>query len=130
MEHRWLKALWGLISVSLAAQIGTAPLIAYYFERFATWFLLSNLVVIPLATLLLYLTLLSICTCWWSGLQALLVTALSAIVVFMNYLLEGISHLPLCSIEGIHLSILQLACVYLLIGCGYVLLSLKYPRFR
>ena len=130
MEHRWLKALWGLVSVSLAAQIGTAPLIAYYFERFATWFLLSNLVVIPLATLLLYLTLLSICTCWWSGLQALLVTALSAIVVFMNYLLEVISHLPLCSIEGIHLSMLQLACVYLLIGCGYVLLSLKYPRFR
>ena len=130
MEHRWLKALWGLVSVSLAAQIGTAPLIAYYFERFATWFLLSNLVVIPLATLLLYLTLLSICMCWWSGLLALLVTALSFIVVIMNHLLEGITQLPLCSIEGIHLSLLQLACVYLLIGCGYVLLSLRYPRSR
>lgn len=130
MEHRWLKTLWGLISVSLAAQIGTAPLIAYYFERFATWFLLSNLVVIPLATLLLYLTLLSICTCWWNGLLALLVTALSSIVVLMNSLLEGITRLPLCSIEGIHLSLLQLACVYLLIGCGYVLLTLRYPRFR
>ena len=130
MEHRWLKTLWGLVSVSLAAQIGTAPLIAYYFERFATWFLLSNLVVIPLATLLLYLTLLSICTCWWNGLLALLVTALSSIVVLMNSLLEGITRLPLCSIEGIHLSLLQLACVYLLIGCGYVLLSLRCPRFR
>ena len=130
MEHRWLKALWGLACVSLAAQIGTAPLIAYYFGRFATWFLFSNFVVIPLATLLLYLALFSICTCWWSGLQALMVTALSAIVVFMNNLLEGISHLPLRSIEGIHLSTLQLGCIYLLIGSGYVLLSLRYPRFR
>jgi competence protein ComEC len=130
MEHRWLKALWGLTSVSLAAQIGTAPLIAYYFGRFATYFLLSNFVVIPLATLLLYLALLSICTFWWSGLQSLLVVALSYIVILMNHLLEGIAHLPGCSIEGIHLSILQLACIYLLIGSGYVLLSLRSPRFR
>lgn len=130
MEHRWLKVVWGLTSVSLAAQIGTAPLIAYYFGRFATWFLLSNFVVIPLATLLLYLALLSICTSWWSGLQALLVAALSAIVLLMNRLLAGIAHLPLCSIEGIHLSTLQLGCIYLLIGSGYVLLSLRYPRSR
>lgn len=130
MEHRWLKSLWGLASVSLAAQIGTAPLIAYYFGRFATWFLLSNFVVIPLATLLLYLALLSICTFWWSGLQSLMVAALSSVVVLMNRLLEGIAHLPLCSIEGIHLSTLQLGCIYVLIGVGYVLLSLRYPRFR
>ena len=130
MEHRWLKALWGLASVSLAAQIGTAPLIAYYFGRFATWFLLSNFVVIPLATLLLYLALLSIVTFWWGGLQTLLVTVLSFTVVLMNRLLEGIAQLPDCSIEGIHLSMLQLTSIYLLIGCGYILLSLRFPRFR
>ena len=129
-EHRWLRALWGMTSVSLAAQIGTAPLIAYYFGRFATYFLLSNFVVIPLATLLLYLALLSICTCWWSGLQSLLVTALTAIVVLMNRLLEAIAQLPLCSIEGIRLSTLQLGCIYLLIGSFFVLFNLKFPRFR
>lgn len=130
MEHRWLKAVWGLTSVSLAAQIGTAPLIAYYFGRFASWFLLSNFVVIPLATLLLYLALLSLCTCWWSGLQALLVSALSFLVVLMNRLLEAIAQLPLCSIEGIRLTTLQLGCIYLFIGSVYVVLSLKSPRSR
>lgn len=130
MEHRWLKILWGMTCVSLAAQVGTAPLIAYYFGHFATWFLISNFVVIPLATLLLNLALLSICTYWWSGLQSLVVVVLSSIAILMNYLLEGITRLPLCSIEGIHLSTLQLACIYLLIGCGYILLSLRYPRFR
>lgn len=130
LEHRWLKALGGLTTVSLSAQIGTAPLIAYYFERFATYFLLSNFVVIPLATILLYLALLSICTCWWSALQALIVTALSSIVILMNNLLESIAHLPYCSIEGIRLSTLQLGCIYLLIGSVYVFLNLKFPRFR
>lgn len=130
MEHRWLKVLWGMTCVSLAAQVGTAPLIAYYFGHFATYFLLSNFVVIPLATLLLYLALLSICTCWWGSLLSLLVAALATIVSLMNRLLEFIAQLPLCSIEGIRLSTLQLACIYLLIGSGYVLLSLKHPRFR
>jgi competence protein ComEC len=129
-QHRWLRAIWGLTCVSLAAQIGTAPLIAYYFERFATYFLLSNFVVIPLATLLLYLALFSICTCWWSALLTLTITALSSIVVFMNRLLEGIAHLPYCSIESIRLSILQLGCIYLLIGSVYVFLNLRFPRFH
>ena len=129
-QHRWLRAIWGLTCVSLAAQIGTAPLIAYYFERFATYFLLSNFVVIPLATLLLYLALFSICACWWSVLLTLTITALSFIVVFMNHLLEGITHLPYCSIEDIRLSTLQLGCIYLLIGSVYVFLNLRFPRFR
>ena len=130
LEHRWLKAIWGLTTVSLSAQIGTAPLIAYYFERFATYFLLGNFVVIPLATLLLYLALFSICTCWWSALLTLSITALSSIVVLMNHLLEDIAHLPYCSIEGIRLSTLQLGCIYLLIGSVYVFLNLRFPRFR
>jgi competence protein ComEC len=83
-----------------------------------------------LATILLYLALLSICTCWWSALQALIVTALSSIVILMNNLLESIAHLPYCSIEGIRLSTLQLGCIYLLIGSVYVFLNLKFPRFR
>ena len=56
-RHHWLSSLWGLVTVSTAAQIGTAPLVAYYFGRLPVWFLLSNFIVIPLATVVLYLTL-------------------------------------------------------------------------
>ena len=93
-RHRWLKLLWGLTAVSLSAQIGTAPLVAYYFERFATSFLLANYVVIPLATIILYLALATIAFCWWSSLQALLVTVLSSSVLLMNHLLARIAQLP------------------------------------
>ncbi|WP_082063817.1 ComEC/Rec2 family competence protein [Draconibacterium sediminis] len=44
---------WNLISVSIAAQIATFPLSAYYFNQFPTYFLLSNIVVIPAAMLLI-----------------------------------------------------------------------------
>src|SRR5665647_188219 len=53
----WISdQIWTLLSVSMAAQIGTLPLLLHYFHQFPTWFLLANLMVIPLVTLILYLT--------------------------------------------------------------------------
>jgi competence protein ComEC len=48
--------IWALITVSIAAQIGTLPFLLHYFHQFPTWFLLANLMVIPLVTLILYLS--------------------------------------------------------------------------
>ena len=129
-RHRWLRVLWGLTTVSLSAQIGTAPLVAYYFERFSTYFLLANYVVIPLATLILYLALATIAVCWWSSMQTLLVTALSSSVLLMNHLLTAISTLPGCTIDGIHLSTFGLLMVYVIIASGYVLLLLSSTKKR
>ena len=42
-DHRLFKWLWTMLAVSCAAQIGVAPLIAYYFGRFSCYFLLANL---------------------------------------------------------------------------------------
>lgn len=49
-----VRYAWGLTTVSLAAQIGTIPLVLYYFSRFSLFFLPANLVVIPWITLILY----------------------------------------------------------------------------
>lgn len=123
-RHRWLKVLWGLTTVSLAAQIGTAPLVAYYFGRFSTYFLLSNYLVVPMTTIILYLTLTCIVVFWWSSLQQLLVMSLSAVVSLTNLLLSDVATLPLSSVEGIHLSTLQLYLIYILIGSLGVIISL------
>ena len=129
-RHRWLKAWWGMTAVSLSAQLGTAPIVAYYFGRFSTWFLLSNYVVIPLATVILYLALACFLTCWWTWLQHLVAVALSSVVIGMNHLLEGIARLPFCTIDGLHPSWLQVALIYIIIGSAWVLLSLRFAGVR
>ena len=53
-KHKPLKYLWELTAVSLAAQLGTAPLCIYYFHQFPHYFLLSNFVVIPITSLIIY----------------------------------------------------------------------------
>lgn len=79
-----LRWLWSLISISVSAQLFTAPLVFYYFGTFSTWFLVSNLVAIPLVTLLLY----SVClcfVCWWiTPINILLVKVIVTIVSLLN----------------------------------------------
>lgn len=47
-----VRSVVGLVTVSLAAQLGTLPLTLYYFHQMSNYFLLTNMIVIPLATVL------------------------------------------------------------------------------
>ena len=50
----------GIILVSIAAQLGTLPITMYYFKQVSTYFLLANLIVLPLASVLVPCGLISI----------------------------------------------------------------------
>ncbi|MEO0627631.1 MAG: ComEC/Rec2 family competence protein, partial [Bacteroidota bacterium] len=45
-QSKILQPVWSVMSVSLAAQIGTLPLVMYYFQQFPLYFLLSGSLVI------------------------------------------------------------------------------------
>ena len=115
MDHRVFKWLWTMLSVSCAAQIGVAPLIVYYFGRFSCFFLLTNLLVVPAATLILYLSLV-----------VLLIPSLAYLLIYivdaLNRLLTWIATLPGVSIEGLHPTLLQVSMVYVIIIAVYLLL--------
>ncbi len=53
-RFRWLSWTWNLCAVSLAAQAATFPLSLYLFKQFPVYFLPCNLLIVPLATLILY----------------------------------------------------------------------------
>ena len=114
-DHRLFRWLWTMLAVSCAAQIGVAPLIAYYFGRISCYFLLTNLVVVPAATLILYLSLL-----------VLLIPSLAYLLIYivdaLNQLLSWIAMLPGASIEGLHPTPLQVWMTYVIIGAVYGLL--------
>ena len=110
---KWLMAM---TAVSCAAQLATAPLIAYWFGRFPTYFLLTNYIVIPAVTLILYLSIV-----------ALAVPSLTHLLLYMvgllNLILGKIAVLPGASIET-HPSLLQTLLVYVVILAGYLLIRI------
>lgn len=121
MTHRIINWLWGMVAVSVAAQIGVTPLIAYYFGRFSCYFLLTNFIVIPAATLILYLSL-----------GTLLIPAigvlLAGIVGLLNTTLSYISTIPGATIEGLHPSVMLTISIYGIIFATYYLLWLTIPK--
>jgi competence protein ComEC len=50
-----INKIWQLTSVSLSAQISTLPITLFLFHQFPLWFIFSNLVVIPLCTIIMFL---------------------------------------------------------------------------
>ena len=122
MEHRIVRWLWALAAVSLAAQIGVAPLTAYYFGRLPVWFLLTNLIVIPAATLILWL--LPVVLVFPS-----LANLLLYIVSGLNALLSAVATLPGASISGLHPTKLQTTMTYVVIVACY-LLAFRFSQRR
>ena len=115
MSHRVLRWVWELVAVSCAAQIGTAPLVAYYFGRFSTCFLLTNLIVVPAVMLILYL---SVVVLIIPNLSHLLLY----IVSWLNTILTSMASVPGVSIEGLHPTVLQVVMIYVVIGATCLLI--------
>ena len=123
------KSLISLTTVSIAAQIGTAPLIAYYFGRFSVWFLLANYVAIPLATLILYSMVVVLLLGFWPALQSIIIVIPATLASWLNSWTAWIASLPLACIDGLRPSILQVVMIYVIILCSWFLLH-YYVRHR
>lgn len=114
-NNKIMDKLWALTAVSLAAQIATFPLGILYFHQFPTYFLISNLFVIPAATIILYLTFLFMLFSWIDPLAIVIGNILSLITNLLNYTVSKMEILPYPQIHGIVISIFEVYLIYGLI---------------
>ncbi len=83
----------GIIVVSIAAQIGTLPITIHYFGQVSTYFLVTNLIVLPLATFLVPCGLISIAL--GGTVAGVLFSRITfALAWLMNHAAGWIEHLP------------------------------------
>lgn len=113
--HPIVKWCWRFLSVSLAAQLGVAPLTAYYFHQIPSYFLLSSLVVMVFTPLIIYLSLLFFLLMWLPVVQSWLVVPLSWLVHIQNTCLQGVSFLPGSTFVTPSLHPLQVCLIYIII---------------
>lgn len=95
--------LRGLVSVSIAAQIGTAPLVLFYFSRFPIHFLLSNLLIIPLVSVILYGAVGMLLLTPFLPIQVMVATGIKSLIGFLNACVRWVEQLPCGSVEGVWL---------------------------
>jgi competence protein ComEC len=110
----WLFKAWQLTTVSIAAQIGTAPLALYYFHSFPNYFLLTNLVVIP-AAFVIFLSGITVIAFSWAGVLAdYFAWLLSKMVFLLNSFIIFVEQLPMAVSRDIYINSVQLLILILL----------------
>lgn len=112
VRNRVGKSVWGLMSVSIAAQIGTAPLVMFYFSRFSVHFLLTNLLVIPLITIILYAAIFMLLLTPFPWLQIWAVVGVRKLLEGLNLFVRWVEQLPCSSVDGIWLYQLEVCGIY------------------
>lgn len=61
IKNKYIGYIWSLFTLSLAAQIGTFPICLYHFGTFPTFFFITNLLIVPLVSVVMCLSILLIC---------------------------------------------------------------------
>jgi len=102
-----------LFAVSLAAQLGTLPFTAYYFERFSLVSLVANLVVVPVVGVNLVLGCLTLAASAFSEWIAATYAALNEVLVlFLLGFVESASSVPFAVVETVGFSLMGALVFY------------------
>ena len=114
-KQKAMKWGWSLIAVSLAAQLGTAPFVLYYFHQFPNFFLLTNLVAIPLSTIVIYLAIALLMFSFIPYFSLVIAILLKWSLWLLNYSIVSIQNMPF-SISSISMDTRQLIFAFLAIA--------------
>lgn len=116
VRRKGLKYLWGIVSVSVAAQLGTAPLVMYYFAGFPVYFLLANVLIAPLMVVIMYVALLTFLVSSAPFLHWYVVVVLEYSIRSLNGIAGWVSRLPSSSVGGVCWSAMETALLYGILG--------------
>lgn len=121
--------LWQLTTLSIAAQIGVAPLGMYYFHQFPVYFLLTNLLLMHLTALILILGFLLISFHTSEVLSCLIGKVLNCLLSLFHWLVSRIESFYFVTLDGIVVSKLQLLAYYTAFLLFLVYANTKWRKF-
>lgn len=125
----WLKKeIWTLVTASIAAQLFTFPISIYYFGGFPSYFIIANLVIIPLSTLAIYSGIFLISTFPIGLLKKFFVFSTFNTIKMLNHLAGWISGLP-ASYISLNFNSYETFLLYIIILLWILSVKLKRSVF-
>ena len=130
-RNKFLRGMWKLNAVTLSAQILTVPIVCYHFHQFPNLFLLTNFIVVPLSSIILYSELF---LCTFNAVFTPLATFFGVITEkllwLMNTFIIKMNDLSFAVTDNIQVSIVQTLLLYGSIIAGSYWLMRKSNRAR
>ncbi len=116
-ENKFADQIWMLIAVSIAAQLSTLAISLYYFHQFPNYFLLANLLAIPLSSIALYLGIALLALNPIPFIAKYIGLVLSKCIALMGYILHKISILPYALCYYYHIDSMAACLLMALLLC-------------
>lgn len=110
-----LNAVISSLSLTLSATLFTLPLILFQFGAFPTWFLLGNLFLLPLFSLMVYLSLICLLLVWVPYLSDFLFGFLDLLIQWVLQLLGLFERLPVPQLQTLQLGFGSLICLMVVV---------------
>lgn len=127
----FLDKMWSLTVVSVSAQVATLPVTLCFFHQFPNYFLLANLAVIPLATVLLYAGLGAILISPVPLVSDLLFRAAEYTAFLLNESVSVFGRLPHPVSDGLYITGLEAAMMYVVaVGAAVAVRDPRGGRLR
>jgi len=106
--------LWSMVSITLAAQVLTTPIVIANFHRFPTLFLFTNLVAVPLSSLVLIMEIALCIVHPFDAIATGLDAAINILIQLMNDHVLLMGNIPFGMIDQLHVSntMIFLICFY------------------
>jgi competence protein ComEC len=124
IKNKAFDFIWKLNAVTISAQILTLPISIFHFHQIPVHFLVTNLLAVPLSSIVLFG---EIILCAVSFLPVAAIFAgkiLHWLIFIMNSYIEGIEKLPYSLWDGLQISWIQTALLFLFIaGISYWLME-------
>ncbi|MFA9205367.1 MAG: ComEC/Rec2 family competence protein [Burkholderiaceae bacterium] len=95
MDNPILVFLWNNLCISIAAQLTTLPILLYHFHQLASLVLISNFIMVPLSTLLLYAIALLVITPNIIGLPKIIGQIIEKYIIGINNAITHLEALPM-----------------------------------
>ena len=90
-KNKITQFFWDIITVSFAAQIGTLPLSIYYFHQFPGLFFVTNLLVLPLLSVIMLFGVLVMALATFTALPIWCIKPLEWGITFMNAIIRWVA---------------------------------------
>ena len=111
-SNRVLDYFWQMATVTLAAQLITSPLTVHYFHTFPTYFLVANLLIVPLSYIILCAGVPFLLLAWIPMVGSFLGAIVDFLLFIQNEITYALQELPAALWQGIHLSLAGMLAVW------------------
>ena len=124
-KYNIINKIWEITSVTLAAQIATAPFTIYYFHQFPTYFWLSNLFMSPVSSVVIIGGMLMLLLFFIPYVNVVIAWVVSKMIFVMNYGVCWIESLPYSILKGLYINEIQFVILLFVLLAILLFVQLK-----